>query len=850
MSETTNQKKELELSPNSQFKNEILNICEPMCLKIIKEKPEDIVQYMMKYLRNKYNYSSSLMNSDQKKELSQLKRELQFFHEQEENYFYVESYHKYKKDVKSPEKKGKSVSKQKQRIPPDEIIPSDDEDYNNPEEIDTRLDDINYVKQNVSKEIRPDYFEINNHNQKTEIKYNKKPQEIFEFLKLNLIKSPLFSELPFDILTKCINAMNEVNFKAMSDIVKQGEYNDNFYIILEGELECKMGFTIVKKEGNRTKVEKYEPKLVKVYYPGDYFCELNLLYHMPVRGSIKAITDAILFSLDKKTYKYILNSSYKKKENNQIELFKKMPIFETLIDEEYEKLVKIAKEEIYYKGEIIIKENDYMNKLMIIEEGKCTGYKMIEKGKIPIKTKEYKEEDFFGKTALLREELSEESIIATSNVVKFICFDRYIIKNILGSLEHILMRDIDIYEKYFPPIPEYSEHEPMKDNTKSLLLSSEGEYNNINIQSIDENKLDIKSNENNDNINNMNSQNFQSRNTEKKNILPEKINSLSYGIEGISKKLSKEREEEYENEIKRLKEEVSLLKNKLQNKSYPELVNNNINNEEKNQNNSIIDIQQNIIKQENKEKEIYTSDVNNNMANKELNTDKIVNSENNNIINNKEMNNNSVNEKVNNEIVNYDLIQQKSNQDETSKKEEINYNINNNEIYNMINQENNKSKEIKEENKNNEFDDKGEIEKIINSEININNNIKEDNLSNKVNISHTNEENINNDNIIPDNNEKINSKANSNNNSMAGRKINTSNSQTSFKENKLMKSNKFKNLKDLDIDDMNNSKSRRTITNKSIKNIDNMIIDSVNSKKNKKTNSEVDINKDDSQNNI
>ena len=851
MSETTNQRKEIESNQNTEFKNEILNICEPMCLKIIKEKPEHIVQYMMKYLRNKYNYSSSLMNTEQKKELSQLKRDLQFFHEQEENSFYIESYHKFKKDVKSPEKKGRTVSKQKQRIHPNEIIPSDDEDYNNPEEIDTRLDDINYVKQNASKEIRPDYFEIKNDNQKVEIKYNKKPQEIFEFLKLNLIKSPLFSELPFDILTKCINAMNEVNFKAMNDIVKQGEYNDNFYIILEGELECKMGFTIVKKEGNRTKIEKYDPKLVKVYYPGDYFCELNLLYHMPVRGSVKAITDSILYSLDRKAYKYILNSSYKKKENNQIELFKKIPIFETLIDEEYEKLVKIAKEEIYYKGEIIIKENDYINKLMIIKEGKCTGYKMIDKGKMPIKTKEYKEEDFFGKTALLREELSEESIIASSNIVKFISFDRYIIKNILGSLEHILMRDVDIYEKYFPPIPEYSEHEPIKENTKSLLLSSEGEYNNINIQSIDENKLGIKSNENNDNSNNMNSQNFQSRNTEKKNILPEKINSLSYGFEGMSKKLSKEREEEYESEIKRLKEEVSLLKNKLQIKTYPELINNNINNEEKNQNNSIIDTQQNIIRQENIEKEIYTSDINNNITNKELNTDKIVNSENNNITNNKEMNNNSVNEKLNNDIVNYDLNQQKNNQEETPKKEEINYIINNNEINNMINQENNKSKEIKEENKNNEFEDKGEIVEIINSEVNMNNNnIKEDNLSNKVNISHINEENLNSDIIIPDNNEKINSKPDSNNNSTVGKKINTNNSQTSFKENKLVKSNKFKNLKDLDIDDMNNSKSKRTVTNKSIKNMDNFVIDSVNSKKNKKNNSEVDINKDDSQNNI
>jgi hypothetical protein len=63
--------------------------------------------------------------------------------------------------------------------------------------------------------------------------------------------------------------MTEVNYKAMNDVVKQGDYSDNFYIVLDGELECRMGFTIIKKEGNRTKVEKFDPKLVKVYYPGD-----------------------------------------------------------------------------------------------------------------------------------------------------------------------------------------------------------------------------------------------------------------------------------------------------------------------------------------------------------------------------------------------------------------------------------------------------------------------------------------------------------------------------------------------------------------------------------------------------
>ena len=826
----TSTKTGVESSKISELKNEILNICEPMCLKIIKKKPDDIVQYMIKYLRNNYNYSSSLLQNAQKKELSQLKKEIQFFHEQEEN-IYFETTQRIKKEMKIQDKKNKNTQKQKQRLPPEEDIPSEDEDYNNPDEIDTRLDDINYIKENAYKDIRPDYFEIkNNKNNKIEIKNNKKSEDIFNFLKLNLIKSPLFSELSFDILTKCIDAFTEVEYKALNDIVKQDEYSDNFYIVVEGELECKIGFTITKKEGNRTKVERYDPKLVKVYYPGDYFCELNLLYYTPSRGTIKAITDAKLYTINRQTYKYIINSSLIEKTKNRIEIYKKLPIFETFLDEEFQKLSTISKEEIFYKGEIIIEENEYMNKLMIIEEGKCTGYKTIENGKTPVRIRDYKEEDFFGNTALLKEELSMEKIIATSQIVKFISFDRHTINNIFGSLELILMRDKDLYEKYFPPIPEYSEHDMNRENTKSFITSFDGD-NNLNNNNISSNHI-IEDNKKENNFidNNLNNENLHAKNNESSSILPEKINSLSYGIEGATKKIAKEKEEEYESEIKRLKEEVSLLKNKLQSKSYPELNNININENENNiQNYSNIDFQNNMIIPEHVEKENENNiNINHDIAN----FNNILNNDN--INNNKnidENNNNYLNKQlVINEIVNYDINQQKINDEQDSNNYQINSNYNNNNFntFNMNNQENNNTNKI-EEDINEINENNGEIEEVINSNININNNLD---LSNKINSNH------NFDNLMQKEEVKINSKTESKNDSKISNKLNIS--QSGFNENRVRKSNKFKNLANLNIDNMDNSMRNKTSSNKSIQNLDCVQIDSNISNKRKKTNSEVE----------
>ena len=97
----------------------------------------------------------------------------------------------------------------------------------------------------------------------------------------------MFCELSSSALKQCIEAMQEKNVNAMSDVFKQGEIGDSFFFVAEGELECKMQFTKITREGNRKKVEKFDPKLVKIYGPGDYFGELSLLFICPRRGTIK-----------------------------------------------------------------------------------------------------------------------------------------------------------------------------------------------------------------------------------------------------------------------------------------------------------------------------------------------------------------------------------------------------------------------------------------------------------------------------------------------------------------------------------------------------------------------------------
>ena len=311
-----------------ELKKVLYNICEPMCMKVAQSKPKDIPNCMIKYLKSTYGYSSSGLQFEEQKELENLRAQIEMFKTMEEHAYYItEQIKNQKKEVKQVEKKGRKPNI-RARLPQEENVQSDDEDYKNLDDIDINLDNLDYIKSRIENNKRISVTEncVIFDKDMPNIKTHKKSAEIFEFVRIHLINSPIFSELNYDILKCIIDAMEEKNFAAVTDVVKQGELEETFFFVLEGQLECKMQFTKITQEGNRKKVERFDPKLVRIYNPGDYFGELSLLYHSKRRGTIRAITDVKLLVLSRSVYKQILRKSIEEKSNRIIETLKKVKI--------------------------------------------------------------------------------------------------------------------------------------------------------------------------------------------------------------------------------------------------------------------------------------------------------------------------------------------------------------------------------------------------------------------------------------------------------------------------------------------------------------------------------------------
>ena len=539
----------LELQEMEELKEFLTNVCESLCLDTVEKKPKDISYHMINFLHNKYRYSSSGLQYDEKKELEKLRDEVELFREMDEHTYYSDEQKQVKKEVKQTEKKSKVPPKPKPRLPPEEQIVSDDEDYNNEEEIDENLDNVEFIQNCNLNNKRSAVTEntLSEQDEESQIKFHKKNSDIVEFMRISLMKSPLFSELPLPILKQCIDAMEEKNIPAVTDVVKQGEIGDCFYFIVEGDLECKMQFIKVTKEGNRKKVEKFEPKLVKVYGPGDYFGELSLLYQTPRRGTIKTVTDVKAYVLNRTNYKKILKNAKNENMTKKINIFKKVPILQTLTDEEYEKLEKISKEAIYYKGETILKQNEFCNAMLIIDKGKCIGTQTEEEGKIPVKIRDYKEGDIIGEGALLKPEKQQENIIVDTDIVKFICVDRFSFRSNFGSLEQMLMRNLDLYYEYFPPIVEEKPEEKNEKEDNDKSNQDKSAQNNQSQQPNEAPKMNESPSTNNINNN---------------------TNNNTVNVDEIIKKIKNEADEEKKKmemkqneEIEKLKQQIAQLQN-------------------------------------------------------------------------------------------------------------------------------------------------------------------------------------------------------------------------------------------------------------------------------------------------
>ncbi|CAO3678174.1 unnamed protein product [Rhizopus stolonifer] len=245
-------------------------------------------------------------------------------------------------------------------------------------------------------------------------------------IRMALADNFLFCRLDEEQVEDVVNAMAVKSIKASSEVIKQGDPGDYFYVVESGELDCSI-----------------DHQKVTVLKPKDSFGELALMYNAPRAATIVANEDCVLYALDRITFRSILMDNTSQKRIMYERFLNEVPVFKSLEAYERHKISDALESVVFEDKDVIIREGDVGEDFYLIESGEAIFYKTLKDG-----TRKQvmigKKGDYFGELALINDKPRAVSVISNGRL-KCATLGKNAFTRLLGPVMDILKRNSENY---------------------------------------------------------------------------------------------------------------------------------------------------------------------------------------------------------------------------------------------------------------------------------------------------------------------------------------------------------------------------------------------------------------------
>jgi cAMP-dependent protein kinase regulator len=212
-------------------------------------------------------------------------------------------------------------------------------------------------------------------------------------------------------------------------VITQGDVHANyFYVVSDGSVDIHVN-----------------EQLVTVLGKGNSFGELALLYDAPRAATVKvshSIT-AKLWRLDRQTFKKILVNVHARELKQRVKFLSQVPILASLSELETKQLAEGMNSVLYEAGKKIINVGEEGGTFFIVASGEVqflneAGAEISARGTTG---------SYFGEVALLQNDRRSCNVVSTQQT-KCLVIDRKHFRYLIGSLELLLRRNMDVYSKF------------------------------------------------------------------------------------------------------------------------------------------------------------------------------------------------------------------------------------------------------------------------------------------------------------------------------------------------------------------------------------------------------------------
>jgi len=239
-----------------------------------------------------------------------------------------------------------------------------------------------------------------------------------------IITHLLFRNLDKQQKKEIIDAMFERDVEIGTEIIKQGDEGDFFYVVDSGEFEILVN-----------------GKKVASSSAGGSFGELALLYGQPRAATVRATAKSVVWCMDRATFRRIVvGATWNKRQRHQ-KFLKEVKLISSLTAEEVVKVADVLATISYKAGEVIVRQGEPGENFFIIEDGSVVVTKdTTEVGKLH-------KGEYFGEIALLTNGLRAATVTAITDV-DCLVLDKNAFTRLLGPCVNILKRNMENYKLY------------------------------------------------------------------------------------------------------------------------------------------------------------------------------------------------------------------------------------------------------------------------------------------------------------------------------------------------------------------------------------------------------------------
>ena len=233
----------------------------------------------------------------------------------------------------------------------------------------------------------------------------------------------LFKDLEQAQKNQLYETMFEKSYDKGTDICKQGEDGDHYYIIDDGTVD----FVV-------------DGKTVGAAKAGDSFGELALMYFAPRAATCRASSAVTCWCMDRHTFRSFVLTSNTEKRGQQKEFLKTVELLKPLEEYERGKIADVLESVEFNAGDEIITQGDEGDALYFLASSLATAVKDGEK------VFEYTEPgQFFGELALMSNQPRAATVEAKGGETLVLKLGRQQFERLVGSCQEVLQRQAQKY---------------------------------------------------------------------------------------------------------------------------------------------------------------------------------------------------------------------------------------------------------------------------------------------------------------------------------------------------------------------------------------------------------------------